>query len=74
MEWYRYNEEKPEEDEVYLITWTADAEYGGKHKRTRRFIHLVEWYEDEWILTPIEKMGYKNIEVIAWAEVTPFMD
>ena len=71
MEWYLNNEEKPEENEVYLITWTAGCSTG---ERTRRYIHLVEWYEDEWILDPIEKMGYKDIEVIAWAEVTPYMD
>ena len=51
----------PEKQDEYYITWTGVL--GGK--RTKPFVYIIEW-NGMWLTHEIARMGYTDIEVIAW--------
>ena len=66
-------DEFPEEHDMYLVTWTS------KTSGDYRWLDLLEFFPDDedgegegWAIYDIEKMGYKDIEVIAWKPVEPY--
>lgn len=61
-EWTAVRDEEPEQPDEYFITWRGNY----RQTPTPRFISICEWDGEQWDTGDIEKVGYRNIEVIAW--------
>lgn len=64
-DWMPCYEQQPERDDQYLVTWTAKI---GRDSSVR-FIYICEYSDGEWVTDEIAKMGYRDIEVVAWMEL-----
>lgn len=73
IEWYRADEETPDVEDAYLVTW-ARLKDDGSVEGSRRYIEIVSWEGGEWVVygdRPIKDRPYK---IIAWADVNPLED
>ena len=66
--WISIEDELPENEDVYLVTWTGEL----GRKTFGPFIELIDYfpatenYKEEWCTGVLEKKGYKNIKILAW--------
>ncbi len=63
--WHDARTNPPVDQDEYLVNWTG--ELGFYTCKNKTFYEIIEWTpEDGWIVDDIEKVGFKNVEVVAW--------